>query len=90
MKIVWDEPKRLLNRAKRRLDFATLDADFFEAAIVEPARAGRLKAVGPHDGRLVAVIFRTLGTEAVSVISMRRASRNERKAYGQAQRERPH
>jgi uncharacterized DUF497 family protein len=36
-------------------------------------------AIGPFSGVILSVIFGPLGTEAVSVISMRRASRKERK-----------
>ncbi|MFG1297395.1 BrnT family toxin [Xanthobacter variabilis] len=79
MKILWDEPKRLANLAKHGLDFADLDMEFFASALVLPAAQGRFKAIGRRaDGTLV-VIFAVLGVEAVSVISMRRASLAERK-----------
>lgn len=79
MRIVWDEPKRLTNLAKHGLDFADLSLDFFQGAYVEPAQGGRFKAVGEIDGRLVvAVVFKLLGSEALSVISLRRANRKER------------
>lgn len=79
MEITWDEPKRLLNAQKHGLDFAELDVDFFVTAHVEPAKAGRSFAIGAFRGEFViAVVFRALGSEAISVISMRRASRHER------------
>ena len=34
MKIVWDQPKRLANIAKHRLDFASLTEEFFSDALV--------------------------------------------------------
>lgn len=41
MQVVWDEPKRIQNMAKRGLDFAALAREFFEAATVYPRkRAG--------------------------------------------------
>ena len=83
MKIVWDEPKRLANLDKHVLDFADLTAEFFLDAVVLPARDGRSKAVGRLGGlggRVVTVIFSLLGDEAVSVISLRPAAANERKA----------
>jgi uncharacterized DUF497 family protein len=79
MKIVWDERKRQRNIAKHGLDFADLTLDFFLAARVLPAMRDRFLAIGEFDGRLIiAVVFRPLGTEALAVISMRRAGRRER------------
>ena len=78
MKIVWDEPKRLLNLRTRGLDFADLDPEFFAASTVVPARDGRSMAIGVFRELVLSVIFRPLGTEAISVISMRIASRRER------------
>ncbi|MCW0182864.1 MAG: BrnT family toxin [Zavarzinia sp.] len=79
MQVVWDEPKRIQNLAKHGLDFAALTLEFFEASTVYPAKAGRLIAIGELNGQIViAVVFRPLGSEAVSVISMRPASRKER------------
>ena len=79
MKIVWDEIKRKTNLLKHGLDFADLDPDFFAEALVVRSREGRFVAVGEFKGQFVtAVVFRRLGTEAVSIISMRPASRRER------------
>ncbi|MCD2174767.1 BrnT family toxin [Rhizobium sp. C4] len=80
MKIVWDENKRRANLAKHGLDFADLTLEFFALADVERAKLGRFVAVGDFRGRLVvAVIFRPLGVEAISIISMRPASERERR-----------
>jgi uncharacterized protein len=81
MRITWDEPKRLDTLVRRGLDFAELDPEFFADATTTPARGGRVRAIGVFQGTIVAVIFQPLGTEAVSVISMRRASRKERKIH---------
>jgi uncharacterized protein len=79
LKIIWDENKRISNLAKHGLDFADLTLEFFENSTVYPAKFGRSLAVGEFEGRmLAAVIFRPLGYEAISVISMRPASRVER------------
>jgi len=78
MIILWDEPKRRINLERRGLDFADLTLEFFLAAKVETARDGRYKAIGRHGDTVLAVIFRPLGVEALSIISMRRASRKER------------
>ena len=76
--IVWDEPKRQTNLAKHGLDFADLDEGFFLASVVVPAKDGRHMAIGRLADGTIAVVFATLGTEGVSVISMRPASRKER------------
>ncbi|QPC86890.1 hypothetical protein GA830_09185 [Mesorhizobium sp. NBSH29] len=80
MKIVWDEPKRLANLAKHGLDFAVLDDLFFLDAIVQPARVGRFKAIGELEpGMVLAVIFHPMGSEGLSIISMRPARLSERR-----------
>lgn len=76
--IVWDEPKRLTNLAKHGLDFADLDEGFFLASLVIPAKGGRHMAIGRLADGTLAVVFALLGTEGVSIISMRPASRKER------------
>ena len=79
MKIVWDEPKRLANIARHEMDFADLDEAFFESAVIVPGKLGRLVAVGRHSLGIILVAFAALGTEGISVISMRRANRKERR-----------
>ena len=76
--IVWDEPKRQLNLERHKMDFADLDEWFFLDALTVPAKHGRFKAIGRCSDGTLAVIFAKLGTEGVSVISMRPASRFER------------
>ena len=88
MKVVWDEPKRLANLAKHGLDFADLDESFFEAALLQPARAGRWMAIGLNVHNVISVVFAALGQEGLSLISMRPANKTERKLYGEHQRQR--
>lgn len=79
MKIIWDEHKRQSNLTKHGLDFADLSIDFFETAKVQPSKEGRFKAIGNFEGvTVIAVAFRPYGSEALSVISMRRANKAER------------
>jgi uncharacterized DUF497 family protein len=85
MKIVWDEPKRLKNVEKHGLDFAELEFGFFADALIIGVRSGRLKAIGPVSDTMIAVIFVMLGAEGVSLISLRPASRQERRLYEQRQ-----
>ncbi|QIO49982.1 hypothetical protein HA461_01830 [Rhizobium leguminosarum bv. trifolii] len=78
MKLVWDEPKRIANIEKHGLDFAGLTFEFFLSSVVVPAKDGRFKAIGRlADGTMV-VIFVNLGSEALSIISMRPARKDER------------
>lgn len=79
MQILWDEPKRLANIENHRMDFADLDEVFFESSVIVPAKSRRLAAVGRHSSGIILVVFVGLGTEALSVISMRPASRKERR-----------
>lgn len=80
MKIIWDEPKRQTNLAKHGMDFARLTLEFFLSATVEPTRQDRFLAVGMLEGEMViAVVFRPMGSEALSVISMRPANMKERR-----------
>ena len=81
MKIAWDEPKRLANLDKHGLDFADLNESFFDNALVLPSYRKRWRGIGKTIRGVVVVVFVTLGKETVSVISMRPASRDERKLY---------
>ncbi|NDW33385.1 MULTISPECIES: BrnT family toxin [Roseobacteraceae] len=78
MMIVWDEPKRLVNLAKHGLDFSDLDEAFFLSSLVVPAKENRQIAIGRLADGTIAVVFAILGSEGVSVISMRPSSRRER------------
>ena len=81
MQIVWDEPKRQANIVKHGLDFADLDEAFFEDALVLLSRSRRFRGIGPNGRGVICVVFATLGSEGVSVISMRPASESERRLY---------
>ncbi len=79
MVVTWDNAKRLANILKHGLDFADLDEDFFSKAVIVRARAPRFTAVGRfREAMTIVVIFAPMGTEAVSVISMRPANKKER------------
>ncbi|BBO10567.1 MULTISPECIES: BrnT family toxin [unclassified Bradyrhizobium] len=85
MKIVWDEPKRLANFDEHGLDFADLNEAFFDTALVIPShnKSKRWIAVGVSIRGVIVVVFARLGREGVSIISMRPASRSERKLYAE-------
>jgi uncharacterized protein len=79
--IVWDERKRLANVDKHGLDFAEIEGGFdFDGAVIFVSRAKRFKAIGSLHGKAVAVVFARLGTEAISIICLRPASKQERRA----------
>jgi len=78
MRITWDEQKRLSNKAKHGFDFNDVNAEFLGSCIVYSAQKDRLMAIGNLGGRSITVIFRPLGSEALSLISMRSASLKER------------
>jgi uncharacterized protein len=80
MQIIWDERKRWVNFQKHGFDFADLRLEFFLTAVTTPARDSRSKAVGRLNDGTIVVIYLTLGSEAISVISMRKARADERKA----------
>ena len=86
MKIVWDERKRLSNLVKHGWDFETIldfewDGAVFGAAHESRLGQKRLKATGLLAGKVVVVIFSALGTEAISIISLRAASLRERAEF---------
>ena len=86
MKIVWDEPKRHANIVTHGFDLADAESFDWEAAIVVPghkAKSGRkrFRAIGRLGNELVTLVFSPLGEEATSVISLRPASRAERKLH---------
>ncbi len=87
--ISWDEPKRLANLACHGIDFAEAERFGWEDALIVPTHQGRsdrprFKAIGLLNDALVVVIFSELGSEAISVISMRPASQKERRGYDEA------
>jgi uncharacterized DUF497 family protein len=81
MKIIWDEPKRIANLDKHGMDFADLDEKFFDTALVLNAHGKRYRAIGVNIRGVISVVFAVYGTEAVSIVSMRPASKRERELY---------
>lgn len=81
MKIVWDEIRRQANLDKHRLDFADLRSEFFDQALIFPAKHGRRQAIGELEPGMIVIIFTMLGSEGLSVISMRPANKKEKGLY---------
>ena len=81
MIITYDEHKRIENLKKHGFDFDDLTVEFFAEATIASAKNRRLIAIGfMHDG-VISTVFANLGSEAISVVPMRPASRKERKAH---------
>lgn len=66
-----------MNIDKHGIDFANIGEEFFLSAIVRPAKDGRYAAIGQLNG-VVVVIFAVLGSEGISIVSARLASKRER------------
>lgn len=81
MRILYDESKRRANIAKHGFDFAELTLEFFAASTIVPVKRNRLMAIGVLRDGIVAVVFARLGSQGISIISMRRASRKERAVH---------
>ena len=67
-------------------DLADAESFDWETAIVVPGHRGkgtrpRFRAIGQLGNELVTLVFSPLGAEAISVISLRPASRAERKLH---------
>ncbi len=78
VRILWDPPKYRINLQIHGLDFGIVTLECLADAIIRPAKNGRLQAIGLIDGRPVSLVFSLLGTEAVSLISLRAESEKER------------
>jgi len=60
-----------------------LTEDFFADALILSAKFGRYNAIGKDVNGVISVVFATLGLEGISVISMRRVSKTERRLYNE-------
>ena len=84
MRFEWDERKRRSNLEKHGLDFFDV-SEVFEAphVVVPSAYEGeeeRFLAIGIFAGRFVTVVY-TTRSEAIRIISFRRARHEERQKY---------
>jgi uncharacterized protein len=84
MRFEWDERKRFSNLEKHSLDFFDVSAVFEEPHIIVPSgHAGeeeRFLVIGVFAGRVVTVVY-TPRSEAIRIISFRRARHEERQKY---------
>ena len=83
MSFEWDEQKRRSNLEKHGLDFLDVSEVFEVPHVVVPSAYGeekRFLAIGLFAGRYVTVVY-TTRSEAIRVISFRRARHEERQKY---------
>lgn len=87
--IIVPEPKRIANLAKHGIDMNDFAGGFswdrHLSGPTRPSLTGRLRErlVGTLNGRVVIVIVSPLGSDALSVVSIRPASVKERAAYAE-------
>ena len=86
MRFEWDEAKNQANIRKHGIDFNDAAALFSSALLVaSDARRDygeeRFHGVGLLHGRVVVVVFTQRTPETIRLISLRKASRRERKQY---------
>jgi hypothetical protein len=84
MRFEWDERKRRSNLEKHGLDFFEVIGVFEAPHVVVPSthegKEERFLAIGVFEGRLVTVVY-TSRSEAIRIISFRRARHEERQKY---------
>lgn len=78
VRITWDEPKRRANLERHGLDFRDVTLDFFVKSLILPTKRDRRQAIGYLEDRLVSLVYKPMGSEALSLISLRPASVKER------------
>jgi uncharacterized protein len=85
----WDELKNRANIGKHGFDFADAEDMFRGVLLVHPDVRNdygemRWIGVGTTRGRIAVVVFTERGSETIRVISLRKATRRERKEYEKA------
>ena len=87
--ITWDEPKRLQNIRKHKIDLADLEPLFdYPMVTVEDSRESygelRLQSLGMWQGRVVFLVWTPRGEDTAHLISCRYADRQETDDFFQA------
>lgn len=87
MKFEWDDRKARANLAKHGVSFGTASKAFDDPAMIETYQIEdgeeRWKAIGMADNTLLVVVYTERGAKR-RIISARKATRNEQKAYREA------
>ncbi|MFZ3210249.1 MAG: BrnT family toxin [Terriglobales bacterium] len=89
MRFQWDPKKNRENIQKHGLDFVDAPQVFEGPLLARPDTREdygeeRWQGVGNIRGRVVAVVFATIGAETIRIISLRKANSYERAQYEKA------
>jgi uncharacterized protein len=89
MRFEWDEAKNRSNIRKHGFDFADAEEMFRGTLIAEPDTREdygerRWQGIGVIGERIVQIVFAEVGAETIRIISLRKATRRERKEYEKA------
>lgn len=89
MKLEWDEAKNRANVRKHGLDFADAEEVFRGLLLAYPDTREdygekRWSGLGMMGGRTVQIVFAERGPDTIRVISLRKATKREQKAYEEA------
>jgi uncharacterized DUF497 family protein len=83
--VEWNEEKAASNRRKHGIDFDDAIEVFYGECLLRRSDRNmeeRWIGIGESEGRVVAIVFTWRG-DTLRIISARRASRNEKRAYYQ-------
>jgi uncharacterized protein len=86
----WDDDKAAINLKKHRISFETAlrvfdDVDLFVASDPGPYDEQRFRAIGIINALLISVVYTERG-DNIRIISARKATKYEQKAYYQSQK----
>jgi uncharacterized protein len=89
MKFEWDEAKNRANIKKHGFDFADAEEMFSGVLLVSPDTREdygekRWAGLGLIGGRTVQIVFTESTPDTIRIISLRKASKRERKEYEKA------
>jgi uncharacterized protein len=89
VKIEWDEAKNRANIRKHGLDFRDAEEIFRSTLLAEPDMREdygekRWRGLGLIGGRTVQVVFSEHELETIRIISLRKATKRERKEFEKA------
>jgi uncharacterized protein len=89
MRFQWDPKKNRDNVRKHGLDFADAPEVFEGPLLARPDTREdygeeRWLGIGRIGGRVVAVVFATIGADTIRIISLRKANGHERAQYEKA------
>jgi uncharacterized DUF497 family protein len=89
MRFQWDPRKNKANQKKHGFDFADAPSMFDGLLLARPDTREdygeeRWRGIGSIHGRIAVVVFATVGTDTIRIISLRKANTYERAQYQKA------